>query len=345
MLRNFPKNMIEGYNPDTYEVRLNQPVYRRSYDGDIGLEIEVEGNGFQSCMYAHRDGYQWVMHNDQSLRGDGAREYILNFPCAVSAVPDMVHELFNHFQRTGANPRESNRTSVHVHLNAQGLKINELCSWMVIWGILEDVLVNYCGPYRVGNLFCLRIRDCDWAVDKMVEMFQTGQPAVFRDNARYLAMNPHSLNKFQSLEFRSMRGTFDPDVINDWVDILWRLKTFALTFKNPEDIPGAFSGDGPYGFLERAIGDRHTREVLHANRDDNAERLIWGGMRRVQPVIYSMPWSKLMPEIDSIPIHNPFPKKKKSSGMFLDEMPQPIFVGGGNAARWPDEPEPMFDEG
>lgn len=338
ILKHFPKNKISGYNPDNYYIRLNYPLFRRTLSGDIGIEVEVEGGGLSACPF-RVDGYEWHIHEDHSLRGGGAREYTTSSPVPIGKAPQMVRELYRWFRESGAVLNDSNRTSVHIHMNAQGLKMNELCSWICIWGILEDVLVNFCGPHRVGNLFCLRLRDADWGIERLVRMFQTGDPDVFRDNIRYLAVNPNALVKFNSLEFRSLRGTRDPDLIIQWINILWNIFQFSKRFPNPEEIAGVFSGEGPLGFLEKAIGRDNLYPVLSANVGEDVSSLIWSGIRRIQPVIYSLPWGSLMQEINAEAIPNPFPKpSKKNLGEWNWEVQDVVL-----APRFRDEVEEDID--
>jgi hypothetical protein len=313
-LRNFPKRKT-GFDEETYNIRLNHPVFEKRCEGDVGLEMEMEGRGFTELA-------GWQLHTDGSLRGEGAREYVLDRPLPIASVNAAVDTLFDHLRKSKARYVDSNRTSTHVHLNAQGLKVNQLCSVVALWGIFEDVLVNWCGEYRVGNLFCLRFRDCDWGVEQLTTSFRTGFFHNFTENARYLALNPVALTKFGSLEFRSLNGTNDPERIKLWIDMLWRLYEAGKAYSNPEDIARDFSGLGSVGFLEKVFGRRISEVLLDYNHSvgENSEQLIWDGLRRMQSIIYSLPWGTLQDRINQIAIPNPFGVKlKKPKTMFVDE--------------------------
>lgn len=107
----------------------------------------------------------WNIHNDGSLRSPdgitpGGREYVLASPAPREEVRPLLDQLFKTFDDTGARIILSNRTSTHVHINISDLKINQIVSFMVLWNVFEEALVNWCGEERVGNLFCLRTKDC-----------------------------------------------------------------------------------------------------------------------------------------------------------------------------------------
>src|SRR5690606_4744320 len=99
---------------------------KKSTDGEIGIEIEVEGNKFPKHAVEGYDGVDphfipdmWQYHRDGSLRGEDNAEYVLKNPIKFSEVPDAVNKLWEMFDKYGTVLETSNRTSVHVHLNAQ----------------------------------------------------------------------------------------------------------------------------------------------------------------------------------------------------------------------------------
>src|SRR5690349_22399742 len=134
--------------------------------GDIGIEIEVEGNKFPKHAYEGYDAVdperipkQWDYHRDGSLRGEDNAEYVLKKPLKFSEVPKAINDLWQMFSDYGTVLDVSNRTSVHVHLNVQDFYINRLCSFAAMYLSVEDILTGWCGDHRVGNLFCLRAKD------------------------------------------------------------------------------------------------------------------------------------------------------------------------------------------
>ena len=185
----------------------------------------------------------------------------------------------------------------------RGTKLNKLAAFVVMWGMFEDVLTELCGDGRSGNLFALRLSDSDYAVSQWVKGFKTGVFDFNRDN-RYLALNPACLHTFGSLEVRTMRGVDNADDLMVWIDTLLRLRERAMVFDNPMELAMNFSGSGPRLLLEQTFGDLPVFEQMI--EVPGFEQMIRDGFRRVQPIIYSLPWDIVLPEINKVFIPNPF---------------------------------------
>lgn len=277
------------------------------YSGDFGLELELEGRGLPARYGGLPLGrLTWVAHEDGSLR-NGGMEYVLSQPCSKAEVEPLVDNLFEYLRSVGARISNTTRCSTHVHLNMKNVKINELAAFVSLWGIFEDVLSNWCGGHRSGNHFALRFSDCDWAVSSWVSAFRTGIFEFSRER-RYLALNAACLQTFGSLEVRTMRGAETTAEIIEWVEMLDLLRTAAKTFRDPTAIAATFSGDGANAFAVRVFGqdivDRLTAASVELEED--FDRLIRCGFRRIQPIVYSLPWDTVLPEIERVFIPNPF---------------------------------------
>ena len=143
----------------------------------------------------------------------------------------------------------SDRCGVHVHINMQQMTKKQVLNFAILYYILEDVLINYCGNDREGNLFCLRAKDAEFII-KMLQVFaQRINSAghfgrLIYPEYKYSALNFSALPKFGSLEFRSLKTPANVTKIEEWIKILLCVKDASLTFDNPPDICEVFSSKG-----------------------------------------------------------------------------------------------------
>jgi hypothetical protein len=275
-------------------------------EGDVGLEIECEGNKFL------KEGVQlpWKYVKDGSLRGQDNAEYILKVPIKFDKVPEAIDSLWKMFERHGSVLSESNRTSVHVHLNAQGFHMNRVCAFVSIYFIVEDLLTQWCGDHRVGNLFCLRAKDAPGIVSKIKQfLLYEGRGGGLSEGLHYGGLNAHALAKFGSIEIRALRGVTDPKIIIDWVSILERIYKVSEEFPDPRGICDNFSGAGPIDFLHMLLGDK-TQMVLDGIPYDNGQVMesLYEGIRIAQDLCYCRDWSVYQPIVTKI---DPFGRTTK----------------------------------
>lgn len=276
---------IEGYN-------IANIYGKRVVKGDIGIEIEVEGNQFRKTDVPQPWGY----HKDGSLRGLDNAEYVLNAPIAFDKVPEAISILWNMFEEYGSKLDVSNRTSVHVHLNMQKFHLNRLTAFMALYFSVEELLTQWCGDHRVGNLFCLRAKDATGIVSQIKSFIQSNGATSLPDGLHYAGLNANALFKFGSLEIRTLRGCTDPQTIIDWVAILERIYKISADFPDPRELPGRFSSDGPTSFLEMILGDK-TQKVLDdiGYTSQQTRNALYEGIRLAQDLCYCRDWSLYKP--------------------------------------------------
>lgn len=269
--------------------------------GEIGIEIEVEGNKFpKGAGYELTEGDRhkipktWKFTHDGSLRGDDNAEYVLAKPIKFGEVEKAVTDLWQMFSDYGSVLTESNRTSVHVHLNVQQWHLNRLCSFVAMYFVVEDLLTSWCGDHRVGNLFCLRGRDAPAIVRRLKEFFQRdGYGYQFSSGMHYAGLNPSAIHKFGSVEIRSLRGVNDPQVILDWVSVLERMYMISADFKDPREVVAGFSGNGPIAWLQNLLGDKYSTIVQNVPYStDEIRDILYKGIRLAQDLCYCRDWSE-----------------------------------------------------
>lgn len=278
--------------------------YLKPTKGSVGIEVEVEGNKFPKVPgyeTTHKalplEGWTfWSYVKDGSLRGHDNAEYVLQRPIDFDQVPAAIEELDSKLKDYGSVLNESNRTSVHVHLNCQNFHMNRLASFCALYFCFEEVLVEWCGDHRVGNLFCLRGKDAPFIISKIKRFIQSDGQTDLSDSLHYSGLNANALTKFGSLEVRSMRGPTDLSIIVQWVKVLERLYNLSAEFTDPRDIPAQFSAQGPLTFFETILGEEGV--ILRQGIDFNDERIrdsMYEGIRLAQDLCYCRDWGNFKP--------------------------------------------------
>lgn len=266
--------------------------------GDVGIEIEIEG---KNLVYNFNEPFQklgyWVYKEDHSLRGEESGEYVLTKPIAFKEVKNAVEGLFKVLKNNKAKFDDSNRTSVHVHLNCQSFYLNRLASFMALWFTLEEILTQWCGEHRVGNLFCLRSRDATAIISHLRKFLKSDGKYELSDHLHYAGFNANALRKFGSIEIRTMRGVSDPKVIVDWVGILQRIYEYSAEFNDPRDVCGKFSGYGPLSMFNQILGDKvATIRAGVTWTDEEIRDAMYRGIRLAQDLCYCRDWSLYNPK-------------------------------------------------
>jgi len=221
-----------------FEVLDTRPVA-----GDIGLEIETE------CLkrydYVPGLGDYWGVHNDGSLRHIGV-EYVFSRPYTIDGAEyKAALEMFDR-QSKAVKFESSTYTSIHVHLNVTREEVKTIANFLTIYFIVEELLNQYCGPDRDGNLFCLKTsvaestfhtaKDLIESADAGADFLRHAVSKLNNTQLKYSALNLYALRHFGSLEVRTHPGSSDVGIIDRWVHILWSLMLYARRHKNPQTI-------------------------------------------------------------------------------------------------------------
>ena len=270
--------------PTMYEIHR----YDRPYldDREIGIEIEMEG-GNLSLPYNRT----WSCARDGSLRGNSI-EYILSKPVPIDKVGAALKKLVKlgaeNEDREEAIHEPSDRCGVHVHVNCQLLNFNQVFNFILLYLVMERVLMSYCGESREGNLYCLRACDAEYFTDAMIRTKRTSNLdhiAAARDGGlKYSSVNPESLYRFGTVEFRGLRTPKNILDIEEWVHILCMLKKKSLLIKDPIALVENFSQQGEAGFFDEIMGK--WAPVLREKVRDVDDKVLQG-IRLAQDIAYT----------------------------------------------------------
>ena len=258
------------------------------YTGEvIGVELEFEGEN----LYCNPINY-WKVSTENSLRpykGHLPVEYVLIKPMDRAHVTKALDYLEKKLEANKANPIISPRTSTHIHLNAQSMTWKQIVTWFVVYALVEDILVEFSGKERIGNLFCLRTRDTHYFVSCLERAITSEQfSLITNSDYRYTSMNLASVEKFGSVEFRSMRSPIPFSEINKWIDVLVAIKAASLTWKTPSDVVKYFETYGPKATLKRIFPEPWMFNLFNHS---NLKEIMWEAIREVKDVAYASNWS------------------------------------------------------
>ena len=266
-------------------MELISKIFRRDgAHGDVGIEIEVEGDNLPGQLE------YWRCEHDGSLRGN-SMEYVLARPLLLAEAKRALKELDKEYKKHGTVVHDSGRAGVHVHVNCQGMNIIQLYNFMVLYLMFEDVLVQWCGEDRVGNLFCLRSKDAEFLIYALCRGLEKGKfrELFATDDLRYASMNVRALTNYGSLEFRAMRSTRDMEHIYKWAEALVGLRNAAMDVTDPTELIYQVSAGGEEAFLDTFLPT--MSEDL--KKQEGWVEAIREGMRRAQEVAFAGDWEAL----------------------------------------------------
>lgn len=258
--------------------------------GEVGIEIEVEGSSLPVNIAG------WRREEDGSLRGESC-EYVLKTPCKRDKVDFQLGKIDSAYEEAGTRVTETARQSTHIHINVQEMELTEIYNFILLFLIFEQPLVSYCGKEREGNLFCLRSIDAEGLLTSLEEAAYPDKITLLNtDGIRYSAVNVNALFKYGSLEFRSLKGTSDFVLIENWVNLLLSLKDAAKSYENPIEILNEFSMKGVESFSESICA--HL-SLLTDGWEDEITESMWS----IQSIVYGGDWEGLreaMPVVEEV---------------------------------------------
>lgn len=202
-------------------------------DTYVGIEVEVEGitNHVISGPY-------WSSVEDGSLRNNG-REFV-SVPLRGQSIEKALTQLSKFLDESNGTHDFSERTSIHVHVNARDMKASQIFGFILTYLVFEPMLYKF--VYDTGerdrsqSIFCVPVGVAGNTVGlyQALQYFDKGNAAsaityLAQSWKKYTGMNCIPLIRKGTLEFRQMAGTKDVEKIIEWINILLRIKKFAVS--------------------------------------------------------------------------------------------------------------------
>jgi hypothetical protein len=240
-----PIGLYFGKKPDVRAFN-EEPLFPLS-NKYVGIEIEAENIPYllddisQKLMY-------WDVTIDNSLRNYGA-EFITKMLRGKDIIL-AFDELDNFLKTNSVSPSYTNRTSVHIHVDARYLLLSQLKSLILLYMVYEPLFFKYIGAERDKNNYCIPFFRNPQAISNLSSLFnpkldsERALGETVRHVARYEAMNLKSLEKHGSIEFRHHYGTHDRNKLIPWIQALLLLAREAK-YTTEADILAALDKDYP----------------------------------------------------------------------------------------------------
>lgn len=310
----------KSYNVPIIKQYAGYLAHRANLDGEVGLEIECEGmNLFKSPIR------YWQTHVDHSLRpvqGHDPIEYVLREPLPRTEVPKALTYLTSQLKNCGSTLSQSHRTSVHVHVNVQPLTMKQIYQFIGLYLIFEETLIEFAGPERVGNLFCLSAKQAEYFAHILEDCADREDfRNFFNEEYRYSSCNLASVGKLGSLEFRALRGTVDQKLIQAWVDTLLLIKDKALEYDNPRAIVEDFMNSRAEAFLHKIFYERpDLREMIFGDCPQSVTKSMWDGLRLFRDAAYACEWEPQRKKYNLAKLFNKDQKKE------ISPQPSPVHI-------------------
>lgn len=237
---------------------------RRGKTGDLGLELEVEADGYVPTI----NTTYWQTKQDNSLRGgpDKACEYVSNGALTLADSKAAIRWLCNKLSEKEYNiKKDSPRTSYHVHCNMLYHTPVQLWTASTAYWLTENLLSELCAEHRRGNHFCYRIRDAEGTLSHCIRDLRQPIPftKVDTNDIRYSGQNLAAIAKFGTLEYRLMEGTIEREKLDTWTTELYNLVTNAKNFSGPDNLMDVyFSCQDKSIFLNQLFSSKFTEQLM-----------------------------------------------------------------------------------
>lgn len=204
-----------------------------SRNGDVGLEIELEGDNLPPGGLPCKG---WEVHMDNSLRGpkgmgQGGAEYTSRGPISLVDVRQNVTRLQQTLNAAKVIVREdSPRTSTHIHVNVQQMSFIDVFGYIILFAAVEPLFLHLCGPRRDGNSFCVTSFDSgdlpDWfhEVFRVIDAWREGEFSEFPHRGKYASLGTFRMHDLGTLEARCFPCSLDPEQIHTWCTWLLNIK-------------------------------------------------------------------------------------------------------------------------
>jgi hypothetical protein len=221
----------------------------------VGIEVELEG---LSCP---PNIGKWVKHSDDSLKVDGIEYTLLTWH---EHAKDNLWLLFGNLR-----PSISTRCSVHVHINALDMTVENIKTFLLYYMIFEKALYNYSGK-RWKNIFCVPLNT--WYFN----LRHLNSFGLANEWSKYAGLNLETLMRHGTIEFRQMTGNTNAIYINTWVNMIVNLKKFVMNTTYDEAVTSvlAMNSTSAYWDLVSDIFKTDASALMYNNFQKDMESCI-----------------------------------------------------------------------
>lgn len=217
-------SQLFGFNqPSPYPSK--HPVNKESVQPErlVGIELEIEelnpGLSFRFPGFAFT--------NDNSLRNsdEGVAKEAVSLPLRLCDAPGILNAFWKAFKIEDKNFSE--RCSIHVHVNALDMTVEQVASLCLVYQTVERLLFEFIGEGRKDNIFCVPWHQSGLTYNYVNELIKDPNRRA-RSWQKYTALNLIPLTTQGTLEFRHLHGTADLKKIGNWLQLVGCLFEYAV---------------------------------------------------------------------------------------------------------------------
>jgi hypothetical protein len=276
-----------------FDIAMSRPTFlvqdflRKKRAGDLGIEVEVESIGGLPGVLPDT----WDVKEDTSLRNVGVEYFTRNPILCNSKKFEKIKGLTDLLDKYPVI-KDCPRTSIHIHMNI--LRHTPLQVWTAVatYWLLDNILVKYCGTEeREGNVFCLRAKDAENIVKSVIDDIREPYPfrTLYGDHLRYSSQNINAIRQFGSLEYRAMRGTLDPEIIDIWSTQLYNIVHQSKRFTDPANMMDTYLALGADRWMGLIMDEPFIKTLYQYG---NASALIKENIGLLIEMCYYCDWKR-----------------------------------------------------
>lgn len=257
----------------------------------IGVELEYELIRETPGLIDERG--LWEITIDESLRvlpGFQSLEFRFRQPLSgkdlITALRAMQKYLKDLPRGEG---RCSERTGAHVHLDIRNLTTPQLATLISTCRVMDPFLFEYAGRERANNFYCVPMRDT--LTEHISIIHACADPTLFQQHMefnKYSSINVNPITEYGSIEFRHMPATRSMRRMLEWINMLLRIKQFAMTFDgNFDQYFKQVSGSRPSNIVRDILGPQ-SNLVLGDLTPQEADDMALESIRAAQDLVHAL---------------------------------------------------------
>lgn len=237
------ENMVKYIEESYPEYGQHPSRILEGTNSNVGVEIEVENIRNPVTSKLPYNLYQ--RKEDGSLRNHGKE--LITYPTHSTQISQVLHMVETDLYRTNPNPDFSERTSVHVHVDAREMSIEEIINNLFTYIVVERLLYRYVkkvsGKERANNIFCTPINKANYIrvlgqylprillhlKDQDIYRLDQDYRELVTAWQKYLGINLlRSIDqRCGTIEYRHFAGTANTEIISTWIALLLKIKEFS----------------------------------------------------------------------------------------------------------------------
>lgn len=234
----------------------------------VGIEVELEN------VLSYKGLQYWKAVEDHSLKLNGREFTLLTYH---NRAKTYLNYLFNVVKTAEI----SSRCSIHVHINALDMSLENIRVFLLNYLIFEKVLYNYSGK-RWANIFCVPLYE--WLSSDSFTSLKSFE-AINHTWDKYSGLNLLSLSQHGTIEFRQMTGNKNPVYIQNWINMLVNLKKYSMdkTYEETVETILSLNSTSAYWYLVDAIFGKEAVALQYPTFKDDMETCISNAKLLITP--------------------------------------------------------------